>query len=360
MAGRYDRISSVVRKEWRHIFRDKVNCLLLFLMPAFLLILLGYALAFEVRHYNIKVCLPPDEAVAERLVEHLARQPKLHVVGFLESSDDIPRAMLRDNTRAVVVCREDLGIDIWLDGSSPLLSMNGEVLILPAVAAFVAEETGITVDRAAPDIQSRYNPDLKREYASLPGLALIAFLLVSCVLLAMSVNKEKVSGTFRQLRLTRLSSLELILGKSLPYLLVALLHTAMVLGACCYFGVPVRGGLVPFCGLCLLYVICCMALGLAAAAWFDRPLDLLIVCWLFIFIPNLMLSGFVFPLATMVPSVRCVAEFLPGTAFLEAFRSIAYKGMGLAENARWLLTLSAEWLLASVLAIIGFTRRIPR
>lgn len=354
------RISAVVRKEVRHIFRDRVSCLLLFLIPAFILILLGYALGFEVLHYNVKVCLPPGEAAGERLVERLDGQPKLHVVGRIDGPDDIAPAMLRDNTRAVVVLGDDGGVDLWLDGSSPLLSMNGEVLLLPVIADFVSDEYGITVEQAAPEIRYCYNPTLKREYASLPGLALVAFMLVSCVLLAVSVNKEKTSGTFKLLRLTRLSSLELVMGKSLPNLLVAVLHTAMVLGACFLFGVPVQGSLLFFIGLCLLYSLCCMALGLAAAAWFDRPLDLLIVCWLFIFIPNLMLSGFVFPLATMEPSVRTVAEFLPGTAFLEAFRGIAYKATGVAENARPLLTLAGGFVVASILALIGFTRRIPR
>ena len=355
------RIRSVVRKEFRHIFRDKVSCLLLFLMPAIILLLFGYALSFEVHHHNIQVCNPGHSTEAERIFARLEANPKLRIVGRLESLSEISGAFAKADTRAVVVYRAD-GVDIFLDGTSELLASSGDGIIRSVLADFFADESrqAVRMDVPEPSVRYVYNPSLKKEYMPVPGLVLMIFILISSVVLGTSVNKEKAQGSFRMLRMTRMSNAELIAGKSLPYFLISLFHVAVVYLACLYFGIAIRGSLLLFFGLCILYSVCCMSLGLLIAAWFDRPLDVLILCWIVLFIPNVFLSGFVFPISSMDEAVRAVVEFLPGTAFINAFRGIAYKGTGLPANSPFLLILTAETTLAFVLSLIGFKRQIPR
>lgn len=358
---RRDRIRSVVRKEFRHIFRDKVSRLLLFFMPGFVLLLFGYALSFEVHHHNIQVYNPTHAVEGERLFARLEANPKFRVVGRIESLSDISGAFARANTRAVVVYRED-GVDLFLDGASDILVTSAEMMIGSVLADFFEDELGRPAPDAArePVIRYVYNPSLKKEYMPVPGLVMMIFMLISSVVLGTSFNKEKAQGSYRMLRMTRMSTAELIAGKSLPYLLISLFHVVMVWLACLYFGVPVLGSLVLFFGLCVLYSICSMSLGLLIAAWFDRPLDVLVLCWIVLFIPNVFLSGFVFPISSMGESVRAVVEFLPGTAFINAFRNIAYKGTGLPENYPYLLILTGETVLAFALSLFGFKRKVPR
>ena len=355
------RIRSVVRKEFRHIFRDKVSCLLLFLMPAVILLLFGYALSFDVHHHNIQVYNPEHSLEGERLIARLDANPKLKVVGRVESLSGISGAFARANTRAVLVYRTD-GVDLFLDGTSDLLTSSVEVTVGSVLSDFFADEMRRPSPRDAsgPDVRYVYNPSLKKEYMPVPGLALMIFMLISSVVLGTSFNKEKAQGSYRMLRMTRMSNAELIAGKSLPYFLISLVHVAVVWLACLYFGVPIQGSLLLFFGLCILYSVCCMSLGMLIAAWFDRPLDVLILCWIVLFIPNVFLSGFVFPVSSMDEGVRAVVELLPGTAFITAFRNIAYKGTGLPENVPFLLTLTAETALAFALSLFGFKRKIPR
>ena len=355
------RIGSVVRKEFRHIFRDKVSRLLLFFMPGLVLLLFGYALSFMVHHHNIQVYNPDHSVEAERLFTRLAANPRLRIVGRPESLSDISGAFAKANTRAVVVYRAD-GVDLFLDGTSGLLTSSVEMMVGSVLADFFADEMRLAGPAATSEIPIRYvyNPSLKKEFMPVPGLVLMIFMLVSSVVLGTSFNREKAQGTYRMLRMTRMSNAELIAGKSLPYFLISLFHVAMVWLACLYFGVPVQGSLALFFGLCILYSVCCMSLGLLIAAWFDRPLDVLVLCWIVLFIPNVFLSGFVFPISSMGESVRAVVEFLPGTAFINAFRNIAYKGTGLPENYPFLLILIAETALAFALSLLGFKRKIPR
>lgn len=354
------RIRSVVRKEFRHIFRDKVSRLLLFFMPGLVLLLFGYALSFMVHHHNIQVYNPGHSIEAERLFARLEANPQLRVVGRLESLSDIRDAFAKANTRAVVLYRSD-GIDIFLDGTNSVLLSGLEVNLSAVIADFMAGELRMAVvpDPGIP-VRYLYNPSLKKEFMPVPGLVLMIFMLISSVVLGTSFNREKAQGTYRMLRMTRMSNAELIAGKSLPYFLISLFHVVMVWLACLYFGVPVSGSLLLFFGLCILYSVCCMSLGLLIAAWFDRPLDVLVLCWIVLFIPNVFLSGFVFPISSMGASVRAAVELLPGTAFITAFRNIAYKGTGLPENYPFLLLLVAETALAFALSLLGFKRKIPR
>jgi ABC-2 type transport system permease protein len=352
------RIWSVVRKEFRHIFRDKISRLLLFFMPGFVLILFGYALSFDVHHHNIQVYNPGHSVEGERLFARLEANPKFQIVGRLTDLSEIGDAFARANTRAVVVYRAD-GVDVFLDGTSDLLASNEDMMIRSVLADFFADESRQILP-AAPSVRYVYNPSMKKEYMPVPGLVMMIFMLISSIVLGTSFNKEKAQGSYRMLRMTRMSTAELIAGKSLPYFLISLFHVMMVWLACLYFGVPVQGSLLLFFGLCILYSVCCMSLGLLIAAWFDRPLDVLVLCWIVLFIPNVFLSGFMFPINSMDEAVRPVVEFLPGTAFITAFRNIAYKGTGLPENYPFLLILTVETFLAFALSLIGFKRKVPR
>lgn len=352
MKGSRNRIAAVIRKEFRHIGRDRVSGLFLILMPLFILLMFGYALSFEVRHLNVQVCdlgVNPD---TDSLFAQLDAEPKLQVVGRLTDTVAVDRAFLRDDTRAVVADGEV--IEVWLDGSSPLLPMQERALIRPVIGRYL---TGGSFPDM-PEITFRYNPCMDSVYTTIPGVALIVILLVSSIILGISVNKEKEQGTFQYLRMTRLSGEELILGKLLPYFLISLVHVAVVYAICRYFGIVIQGSLPLFYSLCILFTLCCMSLGLLVSAWFDRPIHVMLFCWCFLFIPNVFLSGFIFPTGPADAGFGKLLSLLPGTAFLEAFRGIAYKGTGLLENSRWLLLLAGEWLGASFLSVIGFRRRI--
>ena len=123
MSGSINRIKAVIWKEFRHIFRDKVSCLILFLMPVAVLFILGYAISFEIRSLNVAVCNPTHSEEAELLFSRLDAASKITVTGRIDTPLEIDKAFARDNNRAVLVWADD-GIDIFLDGSSTLVADN--------------------------------------------------------------------------------------------------------------------------------------------------------------------------------------------------------------------------------------------
>lgn len=351
------RIGAVVRKEFRHIFRDKVSMSLLFLMPVAILLIFGYALSFELHHLNIAVLDEGGGVRAERLFARMDANPKIRVKNHLMSINELDKAFARNNVRAVVVAKRD-AIDIFIDGTSNLQAITTEGLLQSVIGDFLADENPLFSLPEDVPVRFMYNPALKKQTVLIPGLVLMIFILVSSIVLGTSINKEKSQGTFRLLKMTNLSSGALILGKAIPYFLISLFHVAVVLGGCLWFGVRIVGPLPLFIALCVTFSVTCMSMGLLISAWFDRPIDVLVLCWVVLFIPNVFLSGFIFPVRSIGGVLHYVVEFLPGTAFLTSFRDIAYKGLGMAYNWYNFSILIGETVLASAASLLGFRRQI--
>ena len=354
-------LGAVLVKEFRHIFRDRVSFLLLFLMPAFLVLMLGYALSFHVHHHDIQVFSTENSVEAERLFARMDANPALRVCGRLEQVDEIESAFSHGSTRAVVMYGKD-GLHLFIEATNTILARSVEEQIRYVVAQFAADEHPLPSAQVVPDIPVRYlyNPALKKEYAAVPGLMMLIFILVNSIVLGTSINREKSQGSWRLLSVTQLGMGRIVLGKTIPFIAVSLLHVAMLYAVCLHFGIVVVGSLFLFFAIQLLYIVCCMSLGILIAAWFDRPLDVLILSWVVLFVPNVFLSGFIFSLSSMEGIVREAAQLLPGTAFITAFRNIAFKGTGFMENLPYIGTLLGESILAIVLCIPGFKRTVPR
>ncbi len=354
-------IRSIAVKEFRHILRDPVSCLLLFLMPVIILVIFGYALSFELNHVNIAVLSRDRSVSSEKLFLRLDANPKIRIVKRLYDMRDIEEAFASRNIRAVVVAGEGLGeTEVFVDAMIPMLAMSTENLLGEVILRNAAEThpSPNVQELPEPRIRYLYNPALKKEYMPVPGLIMMVFLLVYSIMLGVSVNREKVQGCIRLLRLTPMRASDLMAGKTAPYFLIAFFHLGMIFLVCRLFGIEILGNRMLFFGICFLFAVCCTSLGLLISACFDRQLDVLILCWIILFIPNVFMSGFVFPVSTMPPAIGAVARSMPGTAFIDAFRDVAYKGNSLSVAFRPILILAGETLGFTLLSYVIFSIRL--
>lgn len=355
MDNAFSRIGAVSRKEFRHVLRDPVSLMLLFVLPAFIMLSFGYGLSFALRDVCIQVYSPDHLPEAEILFRRLDENPLVRITGRIEKVEDIDKAFRRGRNRAVVICGKE-GATLIVDGLPPIISVHAEAFLAGIIASSLQEEYRLEAPLEV-NVRALYNPELKSEYMPVPGLIVMIFTLVGSIALATGINKEKSSGTFRFLRMTHLTSLEIIVGKSIPYFIICLLNIVLVYLICLWFGIEIMGSLGLFFLLCILFALCCMTLGLVISSWMDQPQAVIIICWVAVFIPNVFLSGFVFPTSSMTGVVKTVVDLLPGTAFINAFRGIAYRGTGLAENGWWLFVLASETVLGILLSLVGFRRK---
>lgn len=339
------RLGAIIQKEIRHIWRDKTSMITLFLLPGIIVCLFGFVLSFDIQEVPIAVFDKNSDTASRGIIERINNSQQFQVVRMIHSPQEIHATFARDDVRAVLVLPE---LELFVDYSDP----NVSIAIESSLHALLNESGN------QPYIRVLYNEDLRKEVMPIPGLIMIIFILVSSVMLSITINKEKEQGTIRLLVLTPLSVNQLVVGKSLPYLLISFFHIASVWAISYHvFNIQVAGNPFLFFLLCFLFALNAMAFGLLIAAWLHKQLEVFLFCWLVFFIPNVFLSGFIFPVLTLPPGLQLIARCIPGTSFIEGYGGIVLKGTGLQENLIPIFSLIIQLIAMLSLAFWGYSHR---
>ncbi len=361
-------IIPVAIKEIRHIWRDKLSMLILFALPALIVGLFGFVLSFEIREIHVAVLNEDRDAPAATLIQKIHASESFQVVKQLSHSEEITAAFAENDIRMVIVIPKEFSaslkskntpaVHLFIDASDPMAAAVMETSMSHLTGDFLLRTHPAVpggVHSISPVIHFLYNPSLKKEVMPIPGLILMIFILISSIMLSISINREEEQGTGQWLVLTPLRTGSLLLGKSIPYFFIAVVHIASVWMVSRYlFEVRVNGNPLLFFSLCLLFALNAMTFGLMISAWVSRQLEALVLCWLFLFIPNVFLSGFIFPVLTMPPFLQGIAGLMPGTSFMEAYRGIVFRGSGLYENSGSFMLLILQGCVVLWIAGKGF------
>lgn len=364
-------ILAVARKEIRQIWRDKLSMLILFILPGLIVGVFGFVLSFEIKDLHVAILNEKHEPLAEQLFQKIDGSANFQIVKRLNHSREITSAFAENDVRMVIVVQEGFDkqltfgdnpeIHLFLDASDSKLSLATGSLVRKLITSFVQEklpEAASQQPNVQPVVRFLYNPELRKEVMPIPGLMMIIFILISAIMLSVSIVKEKEQGTVRLLTLAPISVRDIVLGKSLPYLTITVFHIFSVwLINYFFFNVRIAGNPLLFLALNLLFAINSMAFGLLIASQVKRQIEVSIICWLFLFIPNVFLSGFIFPIINMPRFMQMFAWVMPGTSFIEAYRGIVFKGTGLGENALPFMFLLIQIVLVLWVSRKGFLRQ---
>ena len=210
--------------------------------------------------------------------------------------------------------------------------LAGAASTFAASAATVDRSAGDTPAAAGIDLRMRvwFNPQLESRFFMIPGVLALLLLLVTANLAAMAIVREKELGTLEQLNVTPLRRWELIVGKLLPYGVIALIDVLLVTAvAVFWFEVPLRGSFTLLLALSLLYVVCTLALGLFISTISDTQQQAMMTATFFFLTPMIYLSGFIFPIENMPQVIQYATYLIPLRYFLVIVRGIFLKGIGL-------------------------------
>lgn len=378
-------IRLIAKKEVLHIVRDKLSVSILFLLPAAILFIFGTVLSFEVKEIHIAVFNEQHEPLAELLFTNIDASESFHIVKRLNRREEIVEVFAKKNIKLVIVVPNGFTqsltegrapeIELYSDASDTKLMMASTSIIRKTIETFIeknisiigaeqilqAAEESISIgggaNRQGPKVRMLYNPELRKETTSVPGLIMIIFILISSIMLSANIVKEKEQGSSRMMALTPFSSFDIILGKSLPYLAITIFHIVSVWIVSHYiFKIDIAGSSVLFFSINLLFAINSMSFGLLIASLLDRQLEVAIACWLFLFIPNVFMSGFLLPLSTMPDLFKWTAWLLPGTSFIEAYRNIVFKAVGIKGNLLPLILLSTQTVVVLMISRQGLKK----
>ena len=359
----------VARKELLQLRRDRLTLAMMAVLPVVMLLLFGYAINTDVRHIPTLVDDQDQSAESRDLARRLESTGYYDFVGVVHGYDDIERALRSGQARAALVVPPRFAADLAsgatahvqlvVDGSDPQIVGSAQNTAASLVAARAAELGVQRLTRVgghaapepidlAPDIL--YNPDQRTAVYVVPGLIGVILTMTMVMLTAMAIARERERGTLEQLVVSPVKPVELVVGKILPYVIIGYVQMALILGfARVVFDVPVRGSMPLLFALAFLFISANLAIGLFFSTLAATQQQAMQMSFFFL-LPNILLSGFMFPFEAMPRPAQWLSQALPLTHFLRIVRGIVLKGSTFDE-----LRPELVWLSALLVALVAFS-----
>ncbi|UCG86626.1 MAG: ABC transporter permease [Gemmatimonadota bacterium] len=356
------RLWAVSRKETIQLSRDPRSLALAFVLPMALLLFFGYAISFDVKDIKMAVLDQNRTQQSRSLVEAFERSGYFRVVSHIDRYGDTERLLGRGDARLALAIPPRFSQDLMAGRPAPVqLLLDGGDANTATIAKNYADaivtrySVAALAGTAAPTIpvetESRvwYNETLESRNMVVPGLIAVIMAVIAAMLTALTIAREWERGTMEQLAATPVHRLEVVLGKLLPYVAIGLVDvTLAALAGILVMGVPFHGNVLLLSGMTLLFLVGALGLGIFISAAVKTQVLATQVAMIATFLPALLLSGFIFSIATMPVVLKLFTYIVPARYFITVTRGIFLKGVGVQ-------TLWIEGLAMIVFAIVGLT-----
>lgn len=361
----------MLRKEFIQMRRDRLTFALMFGVPVIQLLMFGFAVRMEVRHLPMVVLDYSNTSESRALVAVMEQTQNFRVVGPVESYDEVRDAIESGRARAAIVIPPDYMKDlkrgrtaraqVIVDAADPLASSAaiGGASLAASVRAMQLNRA--VASRPTPlEVRVRpwYNPALRSETYIVPGLIGVLLSLTLLMITGIAVVREREHGTFEQLVVTPISKSNVILGKLLPFVLVAYVQvTSVLIVGKLLFDMPVRGSIVLLYILSAPFIVANLAVGLLISTLVKTQIQAMQLS-VFFLMPNILLSGFMFPRDAMPEVAKWIGLALPLTYYLNILRGILLKGIGFSYLWHETLILSVFAITLITFSVIRFSKTV--
>jgi ABC-2 type transport system permease protein len=368
--SRRSALPAFVIKELRHILRDRQTLLILLLLPLAQVVLFGFALRTDVHDIRVVFIDPAPDDATVALRARFAGNGRFRVEGSARTPADVERLFRRGEADIAVAFDPGFGARLAAGTPARLLLVGdasdpntGSAVQAQAGAVVAAWQSELGHAAGAltivPVTRMRFNPTLESVNLFVPGLIALVLTLVSALMTAISLSREKERGTLEVLLVSPLRPRQIIVGKVLPYLLLAFVNVATaLLAAWAVFHVPFRGSVLLLLAASVLYSMVGLALGVLIAAVTTSQRAAMIAAMAGTMLPTTLLSGLIFPITSLPAWLRPATVVIPARWFIVVARGIMLKGVGLAYLWQPLLVLALMLAVLMGLAVRSFKPRL--
>lgn len=358
------RFYAFVKKEFLHIFRDRRTLIILFGIPIVQLLLFGYALSNEVRNVKVAVADYAKDELSRRITNQIEASPWFELIDVVESPDHYEELLRSGKAKEIIVFEPGFAHKILHNGkaSVQLIADASE----PNTAQLVINYTTAIINSNLPtlskgqlmgqdiNIKTRmlYNENMKESYNFIPGLMAMILMLISAMMTAITITREKEMGTMEILLTSPLKPIQIILGKVTPYMILSVLNAIIIIGlGTTLFHVPIKGSLVLLMFEVFIFIFLALSLGIMISTIAANQMTAMAISGFGLMLPTILLSGFIFPIKNMPIPLQIVAQLMPPRWFIEINRMVMLKGADLTlvwKQTLVLIVMSAFFIFLSM------------
>lgn len=368
----------IIQKELIQIKRDKRMFGLSILAPMVQLLLLGYAATTDIRSIPMAVCDQDRSSVSRELIQKFTTAGYFSIDEVVESPKEIDRLIENGRVWLALVIPPKFGanissqrqtqIQLLADGSDANsatigLAYANQIITMYSRSILVEmmekSPQPMKPARVLPEIRVWYNAELKSRNFMVPGVVALVLMIITMTLTSLGIVKEKEAGTLEQLLVTPIKAYQLIVGKLIPFVIIGVIDVTIVLTVARYwFEVPLRGSILLLYGLCGLFVLTTLGLGLFVSTISKTQQQAMMTAQFFIFMPFIFFSGFAFPIENMPTIIQYITYVIPLRYFITIIRGIFLKGDGIAELWTQALALLAFGVVILTLSVMRFRKKL--
>jgi ABC-2 type transport system permease protein len=360
-----------IKKEFHHILRDKRSMLVLLGLPIVQLLIFGFAITTETRNCNIAILDNSKDEATQNIITRIENSTYFDVDRTLFSNDQIEEIFKTGRIKLAIVFQPNFQndllhtnkaqIQIITDASDP----NQANTLANYVSAIVMQyQQELNQNKELPytintEIRMLYNPQLKGEYSSVPGVMGMILLLISAMMTSISIVKEKELGTMEVLLVSPMKPSIVIASKVIPYFIVSLINVITILLISNFvFGIPIQGSFILLSFITIIYIMCALALGILISTVTSSQQAAMIISLLGLMLPVVMLSGYAFPVANMPLILQLISNIVPAKWYIIMVKDVMIKGIGLSEIWKELLIILGMTMFFLVVSIKRFKVRL--
>ena len=355
----FTRLFAIVVKELRQLRRDRLTFAMILGIPTMQLLLFGFAINLDVRNIDAAVVDQANSARSREIIAGLGATGLLHLRENADTPEQLQALIRQGRINIGIVVPSDVdhrietldrpAVQVMVDGSDQTVQAAARQLAAMPLPGVAASYQGVA-------IVNFYNPERRAPINTVPGLIGLILTMTLVMFTGMALVRERERGNLEMLIATPVSPWELTLGKVLPFVAIGLVQvTVVLLLGKLVFAVPIRGSLLEVYAASLLFIIANLALGILISTLASSQFQAMQLAF-FVFLPQILLSGFMFPFAGMPKAAQWIAEVLPMTHFIRLIRGIMVRGAELADLPMDMLALA----LISLVLLVLSTRRISK
>ena len=345
---------AILQKEFIHILRDRISLFLVLAMPVALILLFGFTISTEIRNAKISILDQSKDSESAQLIENIAASGYFQIVNFLDTETEIDYDFKNKQIKIAMIIPPRFEESLALENMASIQIINdvsdiniASILnnyLRSVFHEYIAEynsERNASESTISIVTKMQYNPELNSVYMFVPGIITLIMIIITALMSSITLAREKETNTMNMMLITTVKKINIAIGKVIPYMFLSLISTVFILLISVFvFQMPIKGSISLLLLLCVIFMFTAASFGLLISSVSKTQLDAMMITMMGLFLPTVLLSGFLFPLDNMPLFFQWLADVFPAKWFIIAIKDVMLKGATFMEIGKPMLILA--------------------